>query len=108
MPKPVHHVFVCIQNRDPGHPRGSCSHASDSNLMELFGNAIAKRGQFGRIALSASSCIGPCHIGPSVLVYPEGILYAEVGADDVDSIVEQHLINGEILEHKQAPAEVWS
>ena len=107
MPKPKYHVFVCMQNRDPGHPRGSCAHAAKDNLMELFGDAIATRKLFGTVALSASTCIGPCHIGPSVLVYPEGILYAEVGAEDVTQIVEQHLMGGEVVEHKQAPAEVW-
>jgi len=46
-------------------------------------------------------------MGPSVLVYPEGIMYGKVGKDDVKTIIEQHLLGGTPVEALKAPAEVW-
>jgi (2Fe-2S) ferredoxin len=45
--------------------------------------------------------------GPSVLVYPEGILYGKVKKADVKTIVEQHLIGGEPVANLVVPKELW-
>ena len=37
-------------------------------------------------------------IGAAVMVYPDGIWYAQVRASDVTAIVEEHLINGRVVE----------
>ena len=39
-----------------------------------------------------------CAIGAAVMVYPDGIWYAQVRASDVPEIVEEHLINGRVVE----------
>jgi (2Fe-2S) ferredoxin len=46
-------------------------------------------------------------MGPSVLVYPEGVMYGKVGKDDVKTIIEQHLLGGTPVESLIAPSEVW-
>jgi len=46
----------------------------------------------GRIALTGCGCLGTCSSGPSVLVYPEGVMYGGVGKDDVATIIEEHLL----------------
>ena len=51
--------------------------------------------------------MGPCSLGPSVLVYPEGVMYGNVKKDDVKTIIEQHLLNGEPVSALQVPSEVW-
>jgi (2Fe-2S) ferredoxin len=33
-----------------------------------------------------------------VMVYPDGIWYAQVRANDVPEIVEEHLVNGRVVE----------
>ena len=87
MPRPDKHVFVCTLNE--------------------FMNEIQTRNLFDKIALTNTGCMGPCMMGPSVLVYPEGIMYGRVSKDDVKTIIDQHLLGGTPVEALKVPAEVW-
>lgn len=107
MPKPEKHVFVCTQGRPPGHPRGSCSSSGCAEVMNEFMNEIQSRNLFDKIALTNTGCMGPCMMGPSVLIYPEGIMYGKVAKGDVKMIIEQHLLGGAPIKTLQVPAEVW-
>jgi (2Fe-2S) ferredoxin len=104
--KPEKHVFVCIQNRGPGHPRGSCMQSGATNVWEEFAYAFQQKNLNGRFALSNTGCLGPCN-GPHVLVYPEGVMYGNVGKDDVAAIVEEHLVGDKPVERLMVPPGVW-
>ncbi len=107
MPKPDKHVFVCTQHRAPGHPRGSCGTKGCTDVMTEFMNEIQKRNLFETIGLTNTGCLGPCMLGASVLVYPDGIMYGEVKKEQVKTIVEKHLLGGEPVKELQVPTEVW-
>jgi Ferredoxin len=107
MPRPQKHVFVCTQSRPQGHPRGSCSASGCAEVMNEFMNQIQARNLFDKIGLTNTGCMGPCMLGPSVLVYPEGVMYGRVGKQDVSIIIEQHLLGSEPVVALQVPAEVW-
>ncbi len=107
MPRPDQHVFVCTQNRPQGHPRGSCGSSGCAAVMNEFMNEIQNRNLFEKIALTNTGCLGPCMMGPSVLVYPEGIMYGKVKPSDVKGIIEQHLLGGEPVAKLVVPKEVW-
>ena len=64
MPKPEKHVFVCVQNRGPGHPRGSCMQSGAGNLWDEFAYAFQQKNLNGRFALSNTGCLecGTCRI----------------------------------------------
>jgi (2Fe-2S) ferredoxin len=108
MPKPSKHVFVCTQSRPPGHPRGSCGQLGCTAVFQAFMQQFDQGKMYGEFALTAAGCLGACDQGPTVVVYPEGIMYAKVTPEDVSTIVEQHLKGGEPVEALQAPAAVWS
>ena len=107
MPKPEKHVFVCTQNRPEGHPRGSCGSKGCAEVMNEFMNEIQARNLFETIGLTNTGCLGPCMLGASVLVYPEGIMYGKVSKADVKTIVEEHLMAGNPVEKLIVPGEVW-
>ena len=107
MPRPQKHVFVCTQARPPGHPRGSCSASGCAEIMNEFMNEIQSRNLFEKIGLTNTGCLRPCNFGPSVLIYPEGVMYGNVKKEDVKAIIDQHLLDGAPLAALQAPAEVW-
>ncbi|HET9953570.1 MAG TPA: (2Fe-2S) ferredoxin domain-containing protein [Polyangiaceae bacterium] len=92
------HVFVCVQNRPAGHPRGSCQSKGSPSLYQAFSDEFTRRALWNDYRLTLTNCLGPCENGPSVLVYPEGVLYGHVGAEDVAPIVDQHLIAGSPVE----------
>ncbi len=107
MPKPEKHVFICTQSRPPGHPRGSCAEKGCAEMAEAFWGEMQARDLFGRFAVTSSGCIGPCGVGPNVLIYPEGVMYSGVTKADVPAIIEQHLLGGNTIESLLAPEDVW-
>lgn len=107
MARPQKHVFVCTQNRPPGHPRGCCAANGSNEILQAFWQELQRRNLFDEIAVTYSGCLGPCDQGPNVLVYPEGIMYRGVSKEDVATIFDQHLVGGEPVEDLLAPAEVW-
>ena len=108
MPKPRKHVFVCSQSRPPGHPKGSCVQNGGTELLQAFWQELQKRNLFDQIAVSYTGCIGPCDMGPNVLVYPEGTLYVRVGKSDIAEIFDRHLLGDTPVERLLAPIEIWN
>lgn len=88
------HVFVCLQNRPLGHPRGSCQAKGARDVYAAFADALAARGLVDSVRLSHSGCLGPCAAGPSVVVYPEGVFYGGILPADVSAVVDEHLVGG--------------
>jgi len=107
MAKPKKHVLVCVQGRPAGHPRGSCQQKGCNEVYQGFIEAFQARNLWADYAVTNTGCIGPCSNGPSVLVYPEGVMYSGVSAADVGSIIDEHLIGDKPVERLLAPASVW-
>lgn len=88
MPKYKHHIFICQNTREPGHPRGSCNTENKSELMKLFKEALKKYSLDGAVRANKSGCLDHCEHGPMVVIYPEALWYGGVQAVDVDTIVK--------------------
>ncbi len=107
MSKPQRHVFVCNQQRPPGHPRGSCAAKGASAVLQAFWAELQKRNAYDTVAITYSGCLGPCETGANVLVYPESVLYKAVTASDVQEIFDSHLVGGQPVEQLRAGPGVW-
>ena len=107
MPKPEKHVFVCVQNRPPGHPRPSCGQKNCAEVAEEFFRYLQEKQLFDKIQVTTSGCLGPCSEGPSVLVYPEGVMYGGVSKEDVSTIFEEHLMQDKPVEKLIMSKEFW-
>ena len=96
-----HHVFVCTGKSCSAVDSAEVKAAFERELHSrnlLFGKAKKGKNPRGSIVLSESSSVGFCAIGAAVIVYPDGIWYAQVRASDVAEIVEEHLVNGRVVE----------
>jgi (2Fe-2S) ferredoxin len=89
-----HHVFVCENRRDPADPRGCCAAKGSHDVLDAFKGELHRRGLKGKVRANSSGCLDNCALGPSVVVYPEGVWYGHVRPEDVPEIVESHLVNG--------------
>jgi len=89
-----HHVFVCINQRPQGHPKGDCASKGSRDVFQKFQEEIEKRQLWEKVAVNGTTCLGPCSFGATVVVYPEGTWYGRVTAKDVEEIVDQHLVGG--------------
>lgn len=77
-------------------------------MMEEFLWQTQQRELFNDIQVTATGCMGPCSEGPTVLVYPEGVMYGGVKKDDVNSIFDQHLLNDQPVEALLMTKDFWS
>ena len=93
-----HHVFVCINQRPPGHPKGDCASKGSREVFQKFQEEVEKRQLWEKVAVNGTTCLGPCNFGASVVVYPEGVWYGQVQAKDVEEIVDQHIVGGKPVE----------
>ena len=107
MPRPEKHVFVCVQNRPMGHPRPSCGQKHCAEVAEVFFAHLQQHQLFDKVQVTTTGCLGPCGEGPSVLVYPEGVMYGGVSKDDVAEIFDDHLENGTPVERLVMSKEFW-
>ncbi len=87
------HIFICENKRPEGHPRGCCAEKGSVEIREKFKSRIKALGLNSSIRANASGCLDACEFGISVVVYPEQIWYGKVTMDDVEEIIQSHLIN---------------
>lgn len=88
-----HHIFVCENVRPDTDPKGCCAAKGSHAIREALKKEIKQRGLRGVVRANQSGCLDACEFGPSVVVYPEGIWYGGVSAEDVPEILESHILN---------------
>lgn len=96
-----HHVFICNGKSCTAVGSAEVKEAFERELKErgiLFGKEKKGKNPKGSIVLTDCSSVGFCAVGAAVLVYPDGIWYAQVRAADVSEIIEEHLLNGRVVE----------
>ncbi|MBS1902838.1 MAG: NAD(P)H-dependent oxidoreductase subunit E [Bacteroidetes bacterium] len=98
VPKYTHHIFVCENYRDPSDPRGCCAAKGSEAIRKKLKEELKKRGLKGQARANKAGCLDQCAKGPAVVVYPEGIWYAHVTENDVEEIVESHIVGGKPVE----------
>lgn len=89
-----HHIFVCTSCRMNGQQKGFCYSKESVDIVQRLIEAIEDLDLSGEVMITNTGCFGICNQGPIMVVYPEGIWYGAVTEEDVDKIVEQHIING--------------
>jgi (2Fe-2S) ferredoxin len=87
------HVFVCVNRRPDGHPKGSCA-ARGSERLRDYMKVRAKQLGVPRARVNAAACLDRCEVGPCIVVYPEGIWYNVQNETDVDEVLQTHLLGG--------------
>ncbi len=98
-----HHVFFCVNQRDDG--RASCADCgalaaqkyAKKRIKELDLNGA------GKIRINQAGCLDRCELGPVLVVYPEGVWYTFVDNDDIDEIIDSHLVHGKIVQRLLLP-----
>jgi (2Fe-2S) ferredoxin len=103
MKKLKRHLFVCTNAREAGASRESCGHKASEALVPLFKESLKKRGVAGEIRAQKAGCLDVCEWGPTVVVYPEAVWYGRVRPEDVEEIVQSHLIDGRPVERLRIP-----
>ena len=77
---------------------GGCIASGALEVSAAFTKEIADAGIAQANQVIETGCLGPCAVGPVVLVYPDGVFYQNVHIDDVKEIVSEHLLKGRIVQ----------
>ena len=95
------HIFVCENKRPDGHPKGCCADKKGVEIRALFKKRLKQLGLSPSIRANAAGCLDACEHGATVVVYPEQIWYGGVTLEDVEQIIEEHLVNNKPVERLQ-------
>jgi (2Fe-2S) ferredoxin len=107
MPKPLRHVLVCLNQRAPGNPKGSCGEKGSEAVLTGLKEAVAQAGLKETVMVVGTRCLKHCSRGVTVAVYPENVWYGGVKLEDVEPICESHLRRGEPIERLFMPDIPW-
>lgn len=107
MAKPEKIILVCNNQRPPGHPRGSCLEKGSRDVTTELSEALDERDLFGKVSLAATGCIGPCSYGPVIAIMPDNVWYKNVSKDDINEIIEDHIVGGKTVDRLVLPDEAW-
>ncbi|MEP7218636.1 MAG: (2Fe-2S) ferredoxin domain-containing protein [Bacteroidota bacterium] len=86
------HIFICENMRDPEDPRGCCGRKGGAEVRARLKSALKERGLKGTIRANAAGCLDACQYGVAAVVYPDCVWYGGLTVDDVDEIIESHVI----------------
>jgi len=50
------------------------------------------------VRVNTSGCLDRCENGPVCVVYPQGTWYTYIDEEDIDEIIDRHIVAGEVVE----------
>jgi (2Fe-2S) ferredoxin len=92
------HIFICTNKKAEGR---CCAGSNTNDIFDYFKNAIAnnisKLNNNFKYKVVKTSCLGRCSLGPNIFISPDNIWYNYSTTDDVDTIIDEHLVKGNIV-----------
>ncbi|WP_269531962.1 ferredoxin [Chitinimonas sp. BJYL2] len=93
-----HHVFFCTNQRPNGE---SCCNDLGASEMHAYAKQRVKElglaGE-GKVRTNKAGCLDRCALGPVLVVYPDNVWYQYVDKEDVEEIIQEHLLKGKVVE----------
>jgi len=86
--------------RDGKDARQSCGNCGAEKAQKHAKKRIKELGLSGagKVRVNQSGCLDRCEEGPVLVVYPEGTWYTYVDNEDIDDIIDTHLVGGKVVE----------
>lgn len=99
------HLFFCTNRRPEGADRPSCDLCGATELRAYAKARIKELGLAGPdgVRVNTAGCLDRCEEGPCLVIYPEGVWYTYVDEDDLDEIIESHVIEGRVVNRLLLP-----
>jgi NADH:ubiquinone oxidoreductase subunit F (NADH-binding)/(2Fe-2S) ferredoxin/NAD-dependent dihydropyrimidine dehydrogenase PreA subunit len=91
------HVLLCV---DP-----ECLKRGAHEVLDALQDELVAEGLIDEVQVLETSRIGGCSEGPEIMVYPEGVHYANLTVDDIPYLVEEHFLKGRIAQKLVMPIE---
>ena len=82
-------IFVCTNDRKGEKP--SCGDQNGEAVFTELRRIAKEKGLHPRIRVAQAKCLGQCANGVTVMVYPEGTWFKNVGVGDVPELAKLYL-----------------
>lgn len=82
------HVLVCT---DP-----ECMKKGAHQVVSALQDELSQQRLAEEVQILETSRIGGCENGPELMVYPEGVHYSNLTADDIPFLVSEHFLKGRV------------
>lgn len=97
-----HHIFCCTNRREPGHKRGCCAEKNAEELRDYMKARVKELG-ISKTRINNAGCLDRCELGPTMVIYPEGVWYSYKTREDIDEVITSHLQGGKVVERLKLP-----
>ena len=99
-----HHVFFCTNKREAD-GRPSCEDCAAARMRAYVKKKVKDLGLAGPggVRINTAGCLDRCEEGPVIVVYPEGTWYTYVDEQDLDELIEEHLVGGRTVPRLMLP-----
>ncbi|MBC7318771.1 NAD(P)H-dependent oxidoreductase subunit E, partial [Candidatus Bipolaricaulota bacterium] len=72
----------------------ACQSSGALAVKKALVEEITNHGLTEEVQIVETGCMGPCELGPILLVYPDGVYYVRVKPKDAAEIVTEHFLKG--------------
>ena len=96
-----HHLFFCLNERSNG--VNCCAQHGAQSLFDFAKRRIKELGLAGagQVRVNKAGCLDRCDEGPVLVIYPAGVWYTVIDTNDIEEIIQTHLIQGQIVDRLQ-------
>ena len=95
----IRHFFVCTNMRPDGASMQACGNNGGFEIASALRIARQRNRMVEDVSSPRRPAWPPCpERGTTVCVYPEGVWYTGVTTDDVEELVEEHMVGGRPIE----------
>jgi (2Fe-2S) ferredoxin len=93
-----YHVFFCTNQREGGEM--CCNNHGAADMRDYAKARVKALGEAvpGKVRINAAGCLDCCDKGPVLVIYPEATWYTYIDREDIDEIVDRHLVKGEVVD----------
>lgn len=77
---------------------GGCIASGAMDVKAALEKEIKKAGLPNHVKVYETGCLGPCAVGPVIVVYPDGVFYQNLKVQDAAVIVRDHFKKGKIVD----------
>ena len=88
------HIFLCTHGKCAPAEEAAASWKYLKSRLKELGLADAE----GGVLRTRADCLRICRDGPIALVYPEGTWYRKATPENLERIIQQHLVGGRPVE----------